>query len=381
MIYLDNAATTFPKPDSVYSEVRRCMTEYCGNPGRSGHALSLAAQKTVHGLREKLCETFNAGSTENVVFTLNTTYALNMAIKGSVRAGDHVIISNLEHNSVLRPVTDSGCDYDTFDSFGDTDSILRQIESLITPRTTHVICTHGSNICPVRNPIRSVGELCRRRRLRFIVDAAQTAGLYPIDTREWNIDALCLAGHKGLYGIQGVGAVIFSDRYKGENAGKLRTFATGGNGVLADERYMPRFLPERFEAGTLPTPAIAGMLAGIEEIEAIGIEHIREHEALLYRRMRERLCNDKRIEVYCPLPNYSQILLFNVIGSSPARIADELDREGICVRAGFHCAPTAHKALNTGSRGAVRVSFGAFNTAEEVDIFCDVLNRIIKEGE
>lgn len=381
MIYLDNAATTFPKPDSVYREVWRCMTEYCGNPGRSGHAMSVAAQRTVYDLRVKLCESFCADSVENVVFTLNTTYALNIAIKGMIREGDHVIISNIEHNSVRRPVIESGCDYDTFDSFAPTERIIEEIRSLITPRTTLIVCTHASNICPVKNPIRSIGELCRSRNIRFIVDAAQSAGVYPIRMKEYGIDALCIPGHKGLYGIQGAAAVIFSDRYKGENARKLRTFAAGGNGVAAGEGYMPLFLPERFEAGTLPTPAIAGMLAGIKEVERIGTEQIYEHESALYRRMREKLCNDKRIEVYCPRLNYSQILLFNVIGSSPTVIAQELDREGICVRAGFHCAPTAHRALNTGSKGAVRVSFGAFNTAEEVDIFCDVLNRIIKEDD
>lgn len=378
MIYLDNAATTFPKPKEVYSEVWRCITEYCGNPGRSGHTLSVAAQRIVYDLRVKLAECFGNSNVENTVFTLNATHALNIAIRGILRSGDHVIMSNIEHNSVRRPVIASGCDYDIFNAAAETEDILREIESLITPKTTLIVSTHSSNISPIRNPIRSIGELCRKHKIRFIVDAAQSAGIYPISMRESNIDALCLAGHKGLYGIQGAGVVIFSDRYKASGARKLCEFAVGGNGVSAHEPGMPEFLPERFEAGTLPTPALAGMLAGIKAVESIGIDSIREHEASLYRRARERLCNDNRIKVYCPVPNYSQILLFNAIGISPMRIADELDREGICVRAGFHCAPLAHKALETGEYGAVRVSFGAFNTAEETDIFCDKLNRILK---
>ncbi len=378
MIYLDNAATTYPKPESVYREVDRCMTDYCGNPGRGGHSMSLAAGKAVYDCRCLVAELFSC-EPENVVFTLNTTYALNMAIKGIARTGDHIIISNMEHNSVLRPVIATGCDYDVFDAMGSTEWVIRDILSKLTPRTRMIVCTHKSNVCPVRLPIRAIGELCRQRGLCFIVDAAQSAGVYPIDVRECHIDALCFAGHKSLYGIQGAGGVIFSNRYKGESARKLHTLVEGGSGIASLEEYMPALLPERLEAGTLPTPAIAGLSQGIRAITEVGINHIREHEISLYRRTRERLCNHDRIEVYCPEIGYGETILFNIENMSSTMVADKLDREGICVRAGFHCAPLAHKHLGTGDSGAVRVSFGAFNTAEEVDIFCDVLNRIIKE--
>ena len=380
MIYLDNAATTYPKPESVYREVNRCMTDYCGNPGRGGHTMSAAAGRAVYDCRCLVAELFSA-EPENAVFTLNTTYALNMAIKGIARAGDHILISNMEHNSVLRPVIATGCDYDVFDAMGPRESVIRSILSLLTPRTRMIVCTHRSNVCPIRLPIKAIGELCRARGLCFIVDTAQSAGVYPVDMRECHIDALCFAGHKSLYGIQGAGGVIFSSRYKGEAARKLHTLVEGGSGIASLEEYMPSLLPERLEAGTLPTPAIAGLTAGIRAITDVGIPHIREHEISLYRRVRERLCNHEGIEVYCPDIGYGETLLFNVRGMPSTEVAHKLDREGICVRAGFHCAPLAHKQLGTGESGAVRVSFGAFNTAEEADIFCDVLNKITKEGE
>ncbi len=380
MIYLDNAATTWPKPENVYREVSRCMTDYCGNPGRGGHTMSAAAGRAVYDCRCLAAELFSA-EPENAVFTLNTTYALNMAIKGIARTGDHIIISNMEHNSVLRPVIATGCDYDVFDAAAAPERIVCDIISKLTPRTRMIVCTHRSNICPIRLPIKAIGELCRARGLCFIVDTAQSAGVYPVDMRECHIDALCFAGHKSLYGIQGAGGVIFSSRYKGEAARKLHTLVEGGSGIASLEEYMPSLLPERLESGTLPTPAIAGLAAGIRAITEVGIPRIREHGISLYRRVRERLCNHNRIEVYCPDIGYGETLLFNVRGMPSTEVADKLDREGICVRAGFHCAPLAHKALGTGESGAVRVSFGAFNTAEEADIFCDVLNKIIKEGE
>ena len=380
MIYLDNGATTYPKPESVYREVSRCMTDYCGNPGRGGHYMSAAAGRAVYDCRCLVAELFSA-EPENVVFTLNTTYALNMAIKSVTRTGDHILISNMEHNSVLRPVIAIGCDFDVFNAADSTERVLRDITSKLTPRTRAIVCTHRSNICSIRLPVKAIGELCRNRGLIFIVDAAQSAGVYPIDMRDCHIDALCFAGHKSLYGIQGAGGVIFSSRYKGEAARKLHTLVEGGSGIASLEEYMPALLPERLEAGTLPTPAIAGLSQGIRAITEVGINHIREHEISLYRRTRERLSNHDRIEVYCPEIGYGETILFNIENMSSTMVADKLDREGICVRAGFHCAPLAHKHLGTGDSGAVRVSFGAFNTAEEVDIFCDVLNRIIKEDD
>lgn len=376
MIYLDNAATSFPKPQKVYKEVARCIEEYCGNPGRSGHYMSQKAAQTVYGCRNALAKLFSLDEVENVVFTLNTTYALNMIIKGLLTPKDHVIISNIEHNSVYRPIVDCGTEYDIFNSFQSASAIMHEIETKLRPNTKLIICSHASNICGLRNPIYSIGELCNRKGIYFAVDAAQSAGVYKINMKECHIDALCVPGHKGLYGIQGCGALLLSSNFKGEKAKKISAFVQGGNGVDSLKSEMPYILPERLEAGTLPTPAIAGLKAGIEAIEDAGTEHIREHEYALYHRVRERLCNHKRIRVYLRDITKGNIILFNIRDVSSITAAYELDKYGVCVRGGFHCSPLAHKYLNTGENGAVRVSFGAFNTLEEADRFCDILNKL-----
>lgn len=378
MIYFDNAATTHPKPKAVYQAVSRCLENGCGNPGRSGHALSLAASKTLYECRCRLAEMFGCKSESNVVFTLNTTYALNMAIKGIQRRGDHILISNIEHNSVLRPIVATGCDYSLFDSQKGCEELMLDIKRKLTPRSKILVCNHQSNISPLQNPIGAIGRLCRENRLFFIVDAAQSAGILPINMENMSIDALCLAGHKSLYGIQGVGAVIFSDGFRGELARNLHTFAEGGNGVNSLEEAMPCFLPERLEAGTLPTPAIAGLLAGIKEVNRVGLPQISSHLQSLYRHLRQELLNMEKITLYCPDMKTGHTLLFNVKDVSPFAAADLLDGNGVALRAGFHCAPNAHKILNTGEQGALRISLGAFNTLEETDRFLDILAKIIK---
>lgn len=377
-IYFDNAATTFPKPTSVYREVKRCIEEYCGNPGRSGHFLSLAAQKTVYECRVALAELFNCKDIENIVFTLNTTYALNIAIKALVSKKDHVLISNIEHNSVYRPITAIGCEYDIFNTYQSSTAILSEINKKIKFNTKLIVCNHSSNISPLRNPIATIGEVAKRRGLYFIVDAAQGAGVFQIDMQKCNIDALCIPGHKALYGIQGCGAVLFSQKFSGEKGKKLNCFAEGGNGVNSLEKFMPPNLPERIESGTLPTPAIAGLLEGIKTVNQIGIDSIREHENRIYKKLREDLRNIKEVKLYCKEFTKGNILLFNIAGMSSIRIADELDREGVCVRSGFHCTPLAHELLRTGENGAIRLSLSGFNTLEEADRFTDILNKIIK---
>lgn len=378
LIYFDNAATTFPKPNRVYKEVAKCIEEYCGNPGRSGHILSLRSAKTVYECRAALAEFFNLSEPENIVFTLNTTYALNIAIKALLKEKDHVIISNIEHNSVYRPIVASGCKFDVFNSYAPREKLLAEINAKIRPNTKLIVCTHSSNISPLRNPISSIGALAKRKGIYFIVDAAQSAGIYPIDIKASNIDALCIPGHKALYGTQGCGAVLFSSKFSGEKAQRLKCLAEGGNGVNSLESFMPDRLPERIEAGTLPTPAIAGLLAGIKTINDIGIDNIREHENIVYRKIRDDLGNNKSIKLYCPEFAKGNTLLFNVKGRSSAEIADELDKEGVCVRSGFHCSPLAHSLLKTGENGALRISFSGFNTLEEAHRFTDILNVIIK---
>lgn len=378
LIYFDNAATSYPKPARVYTAVRECMESYCGNPGRSGHRLSLESSKTVYRCRESLAELFSLSTPENTVLTMNTTYALNIAINALLRKGDHVLISNIEHNSVYRPILYSGCKYDIFNSLAPKNEVLTEIKSKLTPKTRLIVCAHISNISPIQNPIYEIGSIAKNRNISFIVDAAQSAGVYPIDMEKAGISALCIPGHKALYGIQGCGAVLFSSRFKGKEE-YLYPLITGGNGTNSLEGKMPGFLPERFEAGTLPTPSVAGLCAALEVIKETGIDTIRLHEQSLYRRAREQLGNMKNVRLYCKEFSKGQTLLFNVRGHSSTEMTELLDKEGICVRGGFHCSPLAHKLLKTGEDGAVRISFGAFNTLEEVDLFCSKLYGIIKQ--
>ena len=374
MIYLDNAATTFPKPEGVSREVKRCLDEYCGNPGRSSHAMSVKSAEKIYDCRVMTAEMFGAPELENVVFTLNTTYAINFAVRAFIRDGDHVLIGDIEHNSVYRPVAELARNgritFDIFES-GDTKRTVRDIISKIRPETKAVICAHQSNICGITEPIREIGSLCRQRGIKFVVDAAQSAGLTDIDVIRDNITALCIPGHKSLYGVQGSGAIIFGDT---SDAGLV---FEGGNGVNSLESFMPDFLPERYEVGTLPTPAIAGLCEGIKFVMRETPRAIAEREARLGDLLLERLLNDKNIKVYAPRYR-SGTVLFNVVGVPSSETGQLLNDSGICVRSGFHCSPLAHKKLGTGDAGAVRVSIGAFNTPNDILALSDALYDIIK---
>ena len=372
MIYLDNAATTFPKPRNVVSEVNRCIETYCGNPGRGSHELALASADKIYECRELLSDLVGLGSPENVIFTMNTTYALNMLIKGVLGRGDHVIISDMEHNSVWRPVytlaTARGVKYDIFKTHP-KDKIIQSIKSLIKPKTKMIICTHVPNISSEVLPIGEIGELCRRHKIIFAVDGAQSAGHIPINMKDMNIDALCLPGHKGLYGIQGCGALCL-----GENT-LPSPILEGGNGVNSLESSMPDFPPERYETGTLPTPAIAGLTEGIKYISGLGVDKIREKDVSLWEYAFDALLSIGGITIYEPRAAGS-VILFNVNGLPSDRVASELGDYGICVRGGYHCAALGHKALGTPSGGAVRVSFGTFNEREHIDVMATAIKQI-----
>jgi len=387
MIYFDNAATTYPKPRAVYDAVLRAMTEAGGNPGRSAHRLSMAAADIIYDCRCELAEFFGCSVPENVVFTYNTTYALNIAIKGLVSRGDHVLISNFEHNSVLRPVAalaSRNVTYSVFDARGSTVEVLNSIKSLVRRNTSAIICTHVSNVCGLELPIAEIGEYCASRHIAFIVDAAQSAGVRPIDMRAYNIDALCIPGHKSLYGITGCGAVIFNEKYR-ESYIPFSPIIEGGSGVDSLNIGMPSLLPERFEAGTLCVPAIAALLAGVREVRRVGIDKIAQHELKLKAKLCELLSEMPEVELYLPSCDDESrpgtgVVAFNIKGKPSSDIADAFAKRGICVRSGFHCAPLAHKALDTGPDGAVRVSFSMYSSENEVRAFATALHEIIAEG-
>jgi len=386
MVYLDNAATTFPKPSSVIREVTRCLSEYGGNPGRSSHRLALKAAEAVYSCRCAVCEEFG-GEVQNVVFTQNATHALNLALKSFAKkaASDcerpHILISSIEHNSLRRPaaaLAKQVCDLSVFDVKAEVchpKVILSEIESAMTENTRIIAVTHASNICGITLPIHEIGEFCRRRGLYFIVDASQSAGLYDINIDNDCIDALCCPGHKSLYGIQGSGFVLFSSRCALPDFWGDITAAEGGSGSASFETDMPRELPERFEAGTLSTPAIASLNAGLRFIRGSKAE-LRARESAVIRRIRYMLLNTPHVFVYAPQFDESSILLFNIEGMTSNEVSSELDRHGICTRSGFHCAPTAHELLGTGEYGAVRISCGAFNTPADAELLYRYVKRM-----
>ena len=374
MIYLDNAATTYPKPWCVLKAVTQYMAECGGNPGRGSHTISIRAAECVYDAREVVAELLSVDDPAKVVFTMNTTYALNTAIKSVISPGDHLLMGNMEHNSVRRPIghlVDLGLiEYDIFDVRGDAALVTKRLSSLVRPNTRAVVCAHASNICNITAPIYEIGEFCRQQGIVFIVDAAQSAGIVELDLSKMHIDFLCAPGHKGLYGPQGCGIMVVNL----SNPLHLTTLVEGGSGIHSLDKDMPADLPEHFEAGTLPAPAIAGLCAGIRWVNSMGVHEICRHEVSLWRRAYSDLSVMRGVRVYDKTPG--AILLFNVDGFTPAYVAAELNRAGICVRAGLHCSPMGHSALNTGNDGAVRISFGAMNTVEEVKTFAAELYRI-----
>lgn len=382
LIYLDNAATSHPKPHAVYSEVNRCLRSYCGNPGRGSHPMALAAARIIYDCRTRLANLLDAPRVEGIVFTLNATYALNLMLKGLLQAGDHLLISDIEHNAVWRPVEQmarlGGISYDIFPSMLESEDergrrtptrICARIAALIKPNTRAVLCTHQSNICSATLPLAEIGAFCRRHGLLFLVDASQSAGHLPIDMRAMCIDGLCAPAHKGLLGIQGCGFAVFGEGLVPD------TLIEGGSGYASLEPTMPSELPERTEAGTLPTPAIAGLSAGLDYVHSVGLDEIAAHERTLFRALRERLETLDGYHIF--LPEYEgSTLMFVRDGVPPDRIGTYLSEHGICVRTGYHCAALAHRTLHTPDGGGVRVSFGPFNTLRDVDALYNALRQM-----
>jgi len=372
MIYLDNAATSYPKPEAVYRKNDDVLRHRSGNPGRGTHTLAMLAEEEVYRCRETVASFFGV-TPERVVFTYNTTYALNMAMKTAYRHGT-VFISDLEHNSVRRPAVTLTNDVRIFPScLNDeppvrTQKIMDNLKKTIgRTREGIVICTAASNICGATMPIREIGQLCRERGFYFIVDGAQAGGCLDIQVDRDNIDALCLPAHKGLLGVQGVGLLLLGSQNK-----NLRTWVEGGSGLISKNITMPSLPPERFEAGTLAVAPIAALTAGLEFISSVTVDAIRRHEenltAYAYHNLREQL-HDK-IRFYYPELG-GTILSFNLCNRSPTETARLLDDNEICTRDGLHCAALAHQTI--GSDGTVRISPGYFNTYEDIERLTEVL--------
>ncbi len=370
LIYFDNAATTFPKPIQVRAAAADTVKYYCANPGRSSHKLAMKAAETVYSCREKLGKTFGC-EPENAIFCLNATHAVNTALKSLLRKGDHVLISDIEHNAVYRPIAalaeDGFISYDIYNS--SAKNITSELSKKIKPNTAVITACHHSNICNLIMPISKIGAFCKSRGIIFLVDASQSAGAIGIDMRAQSIDVLCAPAHKGLYGIPGCGFVLFNEKLP--KSRELKTFAEGGNGVDSKNPLMPDFLPERLEAGTLPLPAISALSAGLDFVNRCGIENIHRKEKALCALMRKGLSDIKGIKIHSQTDG--SILLFSADGIPSEKFAAMLAEKGVCVRAGLHCCPLAHKKLGTPQDdGAVRVSFGASNTEDEVRYFVNL---------
>jgi cysteine desulfurase family protein len=379
MIYFDNAATTYPKPEVVYQAVNKCMREYCANPGRSGHKLSMEAGRVVLEARELLAELFGTKRSDNIIFGLNATDALNTAIKGLANKGDHIITTSMEHNSVLRPLKqlESQEIETTIVQCSETGELnVAELEANIKSNTKMIITTHASNVTGTVMPIKEIGEIARRRKLLYIIDTAQTAGTYKLNVSDLNVDVLTFTGHKGLMGPQGVGGFYIREGIA------LRQMREGGTGSMSDSLIQPEILPDKFESGTPNTPGIAGLAAGLKFIKEIGIEQIRKHEEEITSYFLKQLSEIDDIIVYGPQNVLKQapVVALNIKTKTSAEVSFILDNQfDIATRPGLHCAPLAHQTIGTKGQGAVRFSFGYFNTIDEIDEAICALKAIAKE--
>lgn len=372
MIYLDNAATTGKKPPEVIKAVNDALKFYSANPGRSGHLASVKAAEAIYGVRQKTADFFGASGAENVCFTLNCTHSINCVIKGVLRKGERVIVSSLEHNAVMRPLKKMGIGYDVAEvSLFDDKITLENFEAKIKPNTRLIICTGASNVLGKTLPIKEIGALCKKRGLLFAVDAAQTAGVLPINMKEMNIDYLCIAPHKGLYATMGVGILICEKAIN-------NTIIEGGTGTNSIELVQPDNLPERIESGTVNLPAIMGIGAGIDYVNKKGIENIYKSEISLINMLYGKLKENPNIILYTPEPikyGYAPVLSFNIKGFSSSEVTALMSENGIAARGGLHCAPTAHRIIDTLNQGTVRISVATFNNTNEIMILSNLLKN------
>lgn len=378
MIYFDNAATTMQKPKQVAEAVAGAMCSL-GNAGRGGHEATLGASRTIFETRKRLASLFHAESPKQIVFTANSTESLNIAIKGILQKGDHVITTQLEHNSVLRPLyemEEKGVELTIIQSDERGCINAAEIEREIKKTTRMIVCTHGSNLTGNLIDIAQIGHIARRHGALFCVDASQTAGVFPIDVQEMKIDILCFTGHKGLLGPQGTGGMYV------RGGVEIRPLKTGGSGVLTYSRKHPPQMPTALEAGTLNGHGIAGLNAAVAYIQETGMEVIRQKEQRLMRRFYEGVKEIPGVKIYGDFrsDNRCPIVSLNLDEYDSSEVSDELFTVyGIATRPGAHCAPLMHQALGTMEQGAVRFSFSHYNTEEEIDTAIRALRELAQD--
>jgi cysteine desulfurase family protein len=376
-IYLDNAATSWPKPECVYKAVEKFNRRIGASPGRGSHSRTVAAGQMLLQTREDLAGLFNIEDSSRIVFTGNVTIAINIGLKGLLRPGDHVVTSSMEHNAVARPLyalQEKGVEVTTVQCAPDGSLDPSQIEQAITERTRLVCLLHASNLTGTIMPIDAVGEIAHRKGVLFMVDAAQTAGVLPVDVEKQRIDILAFTGHKGLLGPQGTGGLYMRPGLE------ISSFIEGGTGSLSEQVYQPDFLPDKFESGTPNTPGIAGLGAGVAFIRKTGIENVQRHEQELTGALIQGLKDIKGVSIYGPqdIKQRTAVVSINIEERDCGEVSMLLDQKyGILCRSGLHCAPLAHRTLGTLKAGACRISPGLFNTVEDIEKVVRAVYEII----
>ncbi len=377
MIYLDNSATTYPKPKSVIESFNKSFCIYGANAGRGFYKMAINTTEQIFNVRKKLCEFFDYDNPENVVFTYNCTMALNIAIKGIAKKGGHFIISDLEHNSVLRTVeklkNDGVCDYSIAQVDCDSVRTINNFSECIRKNTIAIICTGASNVFGMTTPYKKLAQLAHKYNLLFVLDAAQIGGVVPISMKKDSIDVLCCAGHKGLYGPTGTGVMIIKDNIV------LDTIIEGGTGSNSVLAVQPDITPDRFESGTPNVQGIIGLGYGIDFVNEIGVKNIFNHENKLIRKLNVNLKTIKGITLYdYGYENSVPILSFNINNRHSEEVAQKLSEFNIAVRAGLHCAPLAHKKMGTIENGTVRISPSIFSKKKDIDFLIKCVRKIAK---
>ena len=379
MIYFDNGSTSSPKAPGVGEAVKALIESGCYNINRGAYAAAYAVEDMVFDTREQLCRLFGFDKPRNVIFTPGITYSLNILLKGLLKPGDHVIISSMEHNALMRPLNQLAKKGVAFSAAqADESGTLEpeRVEKLIRPETRAVFMLHASNVCGTLLPIYEVGEICQRHKLFFVVDSAQTAGVFPINMKQMHIDGLCFAGHKGLRGPQGIGGFLITD----ELVKKIEPVLSGGTGSLSDSEEVPSMLPDRFEPGTMNLPGIAGLHRALTYINEYGIDRIRREELEITRIFLEGAMTlpNTRIAGRKDMQQRGAIVSLDFEEQDNAEIAFRLENEyGIMTRCGLHCAPRAHKTLDTFPQGTVRFSFSHNNTPEEAAYCLESLKKLL----
>ena len=377
-IYLDNASTSFPKAEGVAEAVYHYIKDCGCNINRGGYDEAYQAEEIVLRTRQQLTELFHGPDCRNVVFTRNITESLNVLLKGFLKAGDHVLVSAMEHNAVMRPLsqlTEQGVSFDRIPCMADGTLDVSAMDRLLRENTRAVVMLHASNVCGTLIPVETVGAFCHAHGLRFILDTAQTAGVFPIDMEAMHIDALAFTGHKGLLGPQGIGGFILQP----DMVPLVQPLIAGGTGSISHEEQMPSFMPDRFEAGTMNLPGIMGLHAALRWLEQETIDAVRSHELELTERFLSGALDIPHLRVIGRQDIAERAGVVSVVpeNADPALVADALGREyGIMVRVGLHCAPNAHKTLGTFPTGTIRFSFGRWNTPQQVDTALSALREL-----